>query len=154
MENGFKPAIVRYIGTSDEQFTNGQTYEAFFVEYWEGERNSLHVRGNNGRVTDFNPLEDFEIISDEDNLLNFNEATVRCITHEFDDLLSGVTYGEEYKESGRDKDGMYLVLDDSNCCYFYPASDFEIVADEHNILSRRSVYYSYNGGDEVKKYIY
>ena len=31
-----KPAIVRYIGKSDNDFTFGKLYEAFFLEYWQG----------------------------------------------------------------------------------------------------------------------
>ena len=59
-----------------EKFTNGKRYEAFFLEYWKGVRDSLHVRGNDGRVTDFNPFEDFIVISDDDNLLNNYEANI------------------------------------------------------------------------------
>ena len=148
-----KPAIVEYQGISTEEFTNGKRYEAFFLEYWEGVRDSLHVRGNDGRVTDFNPFEDFIVISDDDNLLNNYEATVRCIIHRLDDLIGGLTYGEEYKAIGRDKAGVFLVKDDSACCYFYNPSDFVIVDDPYGILSRRSVYYSYYGGeDEIRKY--
>ena len=147
-----KPAIVEYKGISNEKFTNGHRYEAFFLEYREGVRDSLHVRGNDGRVTDFNPFEDFIVISDDDNLLNDFEATVRCITHRLDDLIGGLTYGEEYKAIGRDKAGMYLIKDDSACCHFYNPSDFTVVDDPHGILTRRSVYYSYYGGDdEIRK---
>ena len=32
-----------------------------FIEYCEGERTSIHVRGNDGTITDFNPFEDFEV---------------------------------------------------------------------------------------------
>lgn len=147
-----KPAIVKYIGEDDKKFTHGKTYEAFFVEYWEGKRDSLHVRGDDGRVTDFNPLEKFEVIFDEDNLLNNYEAVVRCKTHEYEDDIAGLTYGKDYKAIGRDREGLYLVMDESYCCYFYPPDIFEIVEDKHGILNRRSVYYSYHGGDEVTKY--
>lgn len=148
-----KPAIVEYQGVSNEKFTNEMRYEAYFLEYWEGVRDSLHVRGNDGRVTDFNPFEDFIVISDDDNLLNDYEATVRCITHRLDNLIGGLTYGAEYKAIGRDKAGMFLVKDDSACCYFYNPSDFIIVDDPHGVLTRKSVYYSYYGGDdEIQKY--
>ena len=140
-----KPAIVEYRGISNNKFTRGKQYEAFFLEYWEGVRNSLHVRGNDGQVTDFNPFESFLVISDEDNLLNNYEATIKCITHRFDeDLIGGLSYGKEYKAIGRDKAGMFLVMDNSSCCYFYDPTDFIIIADPHGILSRRSVYYSYD----------
>ena len=147
------PAIVEYRGISNKKFTTGKQYEAFFLEYWEGVRNSLHVRGNDGRVTDFNPFEDFIVVSDDDNLLNDYEAIVRCITHRLDNLIGGLTFGEEYKVIGRDKAGMFLVEDDSGCCYFYSPSDFIVLEDPNGILARRSVYYSCNSGDdEIQKY--
>ena len=140
-----KPAIVRYIGKNNKNFTLGKQYEAFFLEYWEGKRNSLHVRNNSGDITDFNPFEDFEVIVDEDNVLNLYEAIVRCKTHKYDDLVAGLRYGKEYKAIGCDKDGLYLVMDDSYDCYFYPAETFEIVSDEYEILSHQSVFYNYHG---------
>ena len=142
-----KPAIVRYIRRSNKKFTKGKQYEAFFVEYWEGVRNSLHVRNNAGIITDFNPLEDFEVVSDEDHVLNNHEAIVRCITRKHDDRISGLLFGKEYIAIGCDKDGLYLVKDESGCCYFYSPVDFEIVKDEFGILSKRSVYYNYYGRD-------
>lgn len=39
-------AIVQYMAENNEKFTDGQEYDAYFLEYWEGYRNSLHVRGN------------------------------------------------------------------------------------------------------------
>lgn len=107
----------------------GKCYEAFFLEYWEGERDSLHVRGNDGRVTDFNKFEDFTVISDEENLLNDYEAIVKCVTHAYDGELFDLNYGSLYKAIGRDKDGMYLVMDESFCCYFYDPNCFEVVED-------------------------
>ena len=104
-----KAAIVKYVGSDSDKFTNGNEYDAFFLEYWDGKRDSLHVRGNDGRVTDFNPFEDFEVVSDEDNLLNDHEAKVRCINPKYGDLIAGLTFGKEYKAIGRDKDGLYLV---------------------------------------------
>ena len=141
-----KPAIVEYCGTESDEFTPGRRYQAFFLEYWEGNRNSLHVRGNDGLITDFNLLEDFVIISDEDHVLNTDEATVLCLTHIFDESISAIKYGKEYKAIGRDKDGLYLVEDESGCCYFYSSVYFRVLQDEHGILERQSVYYSYNGG--------
>lgn len=137
-----KPAIVRYIGNNDKDFTFGKQYEAFFLEYWQGERNSLHVRNDSGAITSFNPFEDFEVISDEDNVLNLHEAIVRCKTHK-----SELKIGKEYKVIGCDKDGMYLVMDESFDCYFYRADIFEIVRDDYNILSHRSVYYNFHEQD-------
>lgn len=97
---------------------------------------------------DFNPLEDFEVMEDVDNVLNTHEATVRCITHEYDNELFDLTYGEKYKTIGRDQDGLYLVMDDSHDCYFYPPTCFEIVSDEYDILSHRSMYFSFYNREE------
>ena len=141
-----KPAVVRYNAKSNRKFTKGKLYEAYFIEYWEGERTSLHVRGNDGTITDFNPLEDFEVISDEGNLLNNYEATVQCITHKYDHLICGITFGKEYKVIGRDKNGLLLVMDDSYCCYFYPNDVFKIINDPYGILEETSVYYNFRGG--------
>ncbi len=142
-----EPAIVRYDGPSDGKqthgkFTRGCYYQAFFLEYWEGERNSLHVRGDDGKITDFNKFEYFTVISDKDNLLNTYEAVVLCTTHAYDDELFDIKFGKTYKAIGRDKNGMYLVMDESYCCYFYEPDCFEILEDEHGILKTQSVYYS------------
>lgn len=141
-----KPAVVRYNAKSNRKFTKGKLYEAYFIEYWEGERTSLHVRGNDGTITDFNPLEDFEIISDEGKLLNNYEATVQCITHKYDHFMCCVTFGKEYKAIGRDKNGLLLVMDDSYSCYFYPNDVFKIINDPYGILEETSVYYNFRGG--------
>ena len=50
-------------------------------------------------------------------------------------IFAGLTYGKEYKAIGRDKDGLYLVMDNSYCCYFYSPECFEIVSDEYGILN-------------------
>ena len=146
------PAIVRYNGQTNNKFTHGECYEAFFLEYWEGVRNSLHVRGNDGLITDFNEFDNFTLISDADNLLNSHEAIVRCTTHVYDGKLSCLKFGHEYKAIGRDKDGLFLVMDESFCCYFYKPECFEIVEDPYGILDKQSVYYSYHGDkDKTKK---
>ena len=142
-----KPAIVRYIGKTNQKFTNSKQYEAFFLEYWQGVRNSLHVRDNSGEIDDFNPFEDFEVITDEDNVLNYDEATVRCITHKFDGSILALKYGTDYKAIGCDKDGLFLVMDESYDCYFYPSDSFKIIKDEKGILSQRSIYRNYKGRD-------
>ena len=140
-----KPAHVKFTKPSPyiKGFTSGKIYEAYFVEYWQGKRNSLHVRNDSGEIVNFIPLEAFEIIDDENNLLNFNEAVVKCISHDFDDELFDLNYGNEYIAIGRDKNGMYLVKDESCDCYFYEPECFEIVEDIHGILKNESVYYSY-----------
>ena len=84
----------------------------------------------------FNPLEDFEVISDEGKLLNNYEATVQCITHKYDHFMCCVTFGKEYKAIGRDKNGLLLVMDDSYCCYFYPNDVFKIIDDPYGILKK------------------
>ena len=129
-----RPAIVRYIAESNEKFTAGACYEAYFLEYWEGERNSLHVKGDDGKITDFNPFSDFEVLSDEDGVLNTYEAIVRCHDGSYDNDGLGITLGKEYLAIGRDKDGMYLVMDNTYCCYYYPSGAFEVVDDPHGIL--------------------
>jgi hypothetical protein len=54
--------------------------------------------------------------------------------------------GENYNSlwDSRDKDGMYLVMDDTYCCYFYKPELFEIISDPYGILIEQSIYYSYN----------
>ena len=141
-----KPAIVRYTAKSNRKFIKDKLYEAYFIEYWEGERTSLHVRGNDGTITDFNNLEDFQIVSDEGNLLNNYEAIVQCITHKYNHLICEITFGKEYKVIGKDKNGLFLVMDDSYCCYFYPSKFFKIINDPHGILEKISVYYNFRGG--------
>ena len=138
-----KPAIVKYIGEKEnEEFSYGKEYDAFFLEYWQGKRDSLHVKGNSGEITDFNPFEDFEVVIDEDNVLNTNEAIVECLTHNFDEEVFGVKYGKQYKALGRDKDGLYLIMDETYDCYFYAPGYFKIIQDEHGLLSRCSLYYN------------
>lgn len=141
-----KPTVVIYNAKSNRKFTKGKLYEAYFIEYGEGERTSLHVRGNDGTITDFNPLEDFEVISDEGKLLNNYEATVQCITHKYNHFMCCVTFGKEYKAIGRDKNGLLLVMDDSYSCYFHPTNVFKIIDDPYRILEETSVYYNFRGG--------
>lgn len=136
-------AEVEYIGTNTKDFTPGRINEAFFLEFWQGERNNLHVKNNHGDITDFNRLEDFKIIRDVDNVLNHHEAIVKCITHAFSETLFDIKYGKTYKAIGCDKDGMYLVMDESYDCYFYDPIYFEIISDEHKILETESVYYCF-----------
>ncbi len=138
------PAKVKYIGADSKKFTTGQLYDAFFLEYWGDKRDSLHVRGNDGRIDDFNHFEEFEVIEDKQNLLNDYEATVRCVTHRYDKELFDLLYGKEYKAIGRDWKGLYLVKDDSGDCYFYGPDNFEIIDDPHGILKQRSMYYGYH----------
>ena len=136
---------------SQYKFKKNHMYKAYFLEYWEGVRNSLHVEGEDGIIQDFIPLEDFEVIEDVDNVLTLDEALVKCIVHTAEPDLE-LKYGHIYKAIGQDKDGMYLVMDESYCCYFYPSDYFEIVEDEKRILSCQSVYYSCSG-NSIKGYV-
>lgn len=140
-----KHAIVRYIAESTELFTKGQTYKAFFVEYWQGKRDSLHVKANDGKIHDYVHFGNFEIIEDVNNVLNMYEAEVKCITHDYDDELLEIKYGQVYKAIGCDIDGLYLIMDESMDCYFYHPNCFEIINDPHEILNDQSVYYSFYG---------
>lgn len=141
-----KPAIIKYMGeplkyqhiargVEEEILTVGKLYEAYFLEYVEGVRNAVHVKCNDGIIRYHIHIEDFEIISDEDKVLNQNEAIVKCITHEFDDDFMYITYGKEYKVIGKHEDGSYLVMDDALWCYDYSADFFEIISDPCGILS-------------------
>ncbi|MBQ3125185.1 MAG: hypothetical protein IJC09_07195 [Clostridia bacterium] len=117
-------------------FTHGKEYEAFLLEYWQGECKSLHARGDDGQITAFNSFDDFEVVSDENNVLNSYEAIVECVTHNCNEIK----YGKRYKSIGCDKNGMYLVMDESFDCYFYPAEYFKILEDKNAILARCSLY--------------
>ena len=116
-------------------FEKDKIYNAYFLEYWQGNRDSLHVKGENGEINDFVSLSDFEILEDVEDVLNTKEAIVKCITHELDNKLFDLTYGKEYKAIGFDLYGRYLVMDDSWDCYFYLPKEFEIISDPHQILS-------------------
>lgn len=141
--NDIIPAKVKYNGKATKRFTPGRIYDAYLVEYWQGVRNSLHVKGNDDKITDFNSLEDFEIVEDIDDVLNLNEAIVECITHDFDNESFCIKYGQQYKAIGMDREGLYLVMDDSFDCRFYRAECFKIIDDKHEILKSKSIYYSY-----------
>lgn len=167
-----KPAVVRFIGNIDNyklvceessfkyckecinkekctkenieyEFTLGYDYLAYFLEYWQGVRNSLHVKCNTGEIVDFIPFEDFIVINDEDNVLNYKEAIVKCISKESKDDLLEIKYGNLYKALGIKKDERtnklaYLVMDESYDCYFYPSNYFVIIEDDYNILNESS----------------
>ena len=138
-----KPAIVRYVSEKENsEFSYGKEYQAYFLEYCQGQRNSLHVKGNSGEITNFNLFEDFEVVSDEDNVLNTYEAIVECLTHNFDNRLFEIKYGKQYKALGRDKDGLYLIMDESYDCYFYAAGYFKIIEDKYDLLTHCSLYYN------------
>ena len=116
------------------RFLFGHLYNAYFLEYWQGERTSLHVKGEDGAINDFNQLSDFEVVEDTDGVLNGHEATVRCVTHAYEGDLASLYYGREYKAIGFTKSGTILVMDESLDCYFYPHDAFEIVSDTYGVL--------------------
>ena len=116
------------------KFQKGKIYNAYFLEYWQGERDSLHVKGEDGRIDDFIPLGDFEIVEDADGVLGTNEAIVRCVSSAGDDEF-GITFEKEYKALGVNKNGAYLIMDNSTDCYFYPPDEFETVSDPHGVLN-------------------
>lgn len=120
--------------TPKYQFINGNLYNAYFLEYWQGNRDSLHVKGEDGKIDDFNAFTDFEVVADEDGVLVEHEAVVRCITHDYDNAILELKYGKEYKAIGFDKEGLYLVMDESYDCYFYHKRCFEIIDDPHRVL--------------------
>lgn len=55
-------------------------------------------------------------------------------------MLHDLKYGKEYIAVGCDKHGNYLVRDESGLCYYFPKRDFDIVCDEHGILSHSTFY--------------
>ncbi len=122
----------------------GTVYNAYFLEYWQGKRDSLHVKGEDGVIDHFIPLSDFEIISDVDNVLNNDEAIVKCVVHDYDDEVFALNYGKEYKAIGINNYGLYLILDESGDCYFYSSSAFEIVDDKFNVLNKDKHYPIYD----------
>lgn len=81
--------------------------------------------------------------------MNTYEAIVRYTRIKHVYSLRELQHGKQYKVIGRDKDGNYLVMDESLDCYFYPSDIFEIISDEHGILSKRSVYYNLFGQDVI-----
>lgn len=131
-------------GTDSFLFTEGTKYNAYFLEYWQGNRTSLHVKGENGEIVDFVPIEDFEILADEDNVLSTKEAIVRCVTHKYDKEIFDLNYGHEYKAIGYDKNGLFLVMDESYDCYFYPRNAFTIVSDPDNVLKPQLNHHIYD----------
>ncbi len=124
------------------KFTRGQIYDAFFLEYWCGKRESLHVIDNQGELTDFNDINDFEIVSDPDHLLNLHEAIVLCLSNAYDEIFE-LKCGKTYTAIGRDKGRMFLIKDETGDCYFYPAYHFKIIEDKYEILSHKTLYFDF-----------
>jgi len=66
-----RPAIVRFIG--DEEHTKvysehglrlNKYYLAYFVEYWETERDNIHIKNDTCKIEYWYELKDFKIIED------------------------------------------------------------------------------------------
>ena len=132
------------------EFTFEKKYNAYFLEYWQGNRSSLHVKNNMGKIDDYIPFEDFLVVKDIDNVLNYKEAVVRCITKEYERTLFDIKYGKEYKAIGITNKQFseldYLVMDESYDCYFYPHSFFEVIEDVDAILDKETGIYVYDEG--------
>lgn len=113
-----------------------------------GEACSIHVKNNDGEIVDFVPLEDFYIFEDIDSVLNYKEAVVRCISKQFENTLLDIKYGKEYKAIGITRKHFneleYLVMDESQDCYFYPHNYFEIIEDTNGVLDLRTGVYVYD----------
>ena len=141
MTKDFVPAKVIYIGdngTARSDFTIGNEYDAYLLEYQRGVRNILHVRNNYGIIVDHVPLNEIKVVSDPSEILQFKEAVVIFITQE--NKFPKLKYGKQYRAIGCDKDGYYLVEDDSRSCFFYESSHFKIKSDPDDILSHETVY--------------
>lgn len=140
--------------TRSKQFNYGKLYQARGLEYWEGVRNGLVVETNmDDGYESFIPFEDFEIVCDPDNVLNNYEAEVRCINPNYDEEYE-IKYGSVYKAIGMDREGYYLVMDGTYCCYFYPGKDFEILSDPDGVLGSESLCdYSYNECSEKPDFV-
>ena len=63
-----------------------------------------------------------------------HDAKGNCVLTRFHDI-----YGKQIKN----KDGYYLIMDESYDCYFYPAGYFKIIDDKFDLLSHRTLYYNY-----------
>ncbi len=160
MENKKAPAIIKFIGEplkyrhispdgEEPYFTVGNLYEGYFLEYNEGVRDAVHVKCNDGVIRYNVDIKDFEIISDEDDVLNRNEAIGRCITHEFDDDWDEIVYGKEYKAIGSYEDGSYLVMNETLCCFPYISEFFEIVSDPHGVLEANDCYWFIDYDEDI-----
>ncbi|MBM6967399.1 hypothetical protein [Pseudoramibacter alactolyticus] len=148
-----KPARVRYIGKKNERLSPLTVYNAYFLEYWQGVRNALHVLDDTGEIFNFNRFEDFEVLSDPDGVLNDDEALVQCAVCRYEGDLPDLIADKVYKAIGCDKNGYYLVMDESWDCYFYPPDAFQVIDDPQNILCRQSIYYSfYNEAEDIRQW--
>ena len=113
-------------------FIRGKEYNAYFLDYLQGVRDVLDVQAENSEVLSFIPLSDFQIVSDEENVLNENYALVKCIeVYKNQDLQVGKVY-KALKLSPQGE--YYYILDETLDCYFYPIKQFEIIEDAFELL--------------------
>ena len=85
-----------------------------------------------GEILSFVDACDFEIVSDEHNVLNNKQAIVRCVQ---DTGRMDLQVGKTYIALKQDKTKrMFYVLDDSSDCYYYPKALFIVLEDEYNLL--------------------
>ena len=110
-------------------FINDKLYKAFFLDFCQGTRDALEVEAEDKSLITFLPLSDFEIISDEYDVLNKKQAIVKCITPNREDLQIGKEY-----VAIKAKNDYFYVLDDTRDCYYYPKSYFIVIEDTANIL--------------------
>ena len=119
-------------------FDKGKIYEAFFLEFLQGDRISLYVRANSGNIEHFVHIKDFEVIEDSDNVLNMFEAIVRSKEDCREGTIFGIIEGQEYRAIGLGRNIFsnlaYFVMDESYDNYFYPSELFDIISDPNEIL--------------------
>lgn len=113
-------------------FLKGKEYRAYFLDYCQGERNVLEVAGENDRLETFIPISDFEIISDDYQILQDKYAIAKCVKS---NGQMDLTLNKNYKILKKlpNKNHFY-VLDDSCDCYYYPSDNFEIIEDKYGLL--------------------
>ena len=142
-----EPATVRYVGETTESIIHGKCYKAFFIEYWEAEREKLLVVDETGELDDWYLLEDFEILEDKDNVLNFNSAKVRCISQKYNGAyIVDPEFGKVCEAIAVSKDGFYLIHAGSHN-YYYPPEDFEVLEDPYGVLKHRLPFLRYGLDD-------
>lgn len=137
-------AIVRFIDdpnkyyNGDRTLTNGKHYNALFVEFFGIKRNNLWIINDLGEKEYFYQLEDFDIIKDIDEVLSDKRATLLCNKSEL-----GITEGKKYRAIGKNETD-FLICDDRLQTTFFPKELFEILEDEHNILSDDFIAYNWD----------
>ena len=92
----------------------------FLRYYCQGKRDVLDIEAENGEILSFVPLNDFEIVSDKDNVLNNDYFLVKCIEDNVKDLTKNKVY-----KALKENDKCYYALDNSFDCYYYPKEYFE-----------------------------